>query len=348
LSAATAGRGCGPGATPRQIDADVGSLIEAFLRRRFPETTDLEVGEVTRIQTGLSRENWVFDVRVREDQRTVTHPLIVRRDPEGGLLDSDRHTEFEVLRALEPSSIPAPRAIWLDPDGSELGRPSLVMERGSGTCDYFAINGERPLARRVALAERFCDLLAEIHRLDWKALGLDRILPDPGPEAARVALDAWVAVLRSDQVEPLPELELIIDWLAAHLPRSQRTVLVHGDFKAGNMLLGEDDQVALLLDWELTHLGDPLDDIGWITQPLRTREHLIEGVWDREQLFERYAVRSGIAVDLQSVRWWNTMACFKTAVMQVTGLNAYLADRTDILYRLTNGCVLAAFDLMGV
>lgn len=328
--------------------ADIESLLVGFLSRRLPDVEALRVGAITRVSTGLSRENWVFDLHWTERGRSRSRPLIVRRDPEGGLLASDRRTEFEVLRAVEASAIPAPRALWLDPDGSELGRPSLVMERGSGHCDYFALNGERPLDARLSLAERFCDLLADIHRLDWKALGVDQVLPDPGPDAARRALDEWVAILRQDQIEPLPELELMIDWLTHHAPRSQRTVLVHGDFKAGNILLDDKDQIILLLDWELTHLGDPLDDIGWITQPLRTREHLIQGVWEREQLFERYAARSGVDIDVAAIHWWNTMACFKTAVMQVTGLRSYLADRTEIMYRLTNGCLVAGFDLMGV
>ena len=326
--------------------ADVESLLVSFLARQLPHASELNVGEVERVSTGLSRENWIFDLSWVENGQTHTRPLIARRDPEGGLLESDRRTEFAVLQAIEPSFIPAPRALWLDPDGSELGRPSLIMERGTGHCDYFAINGAWPLERRVALAERLCDLLADIHRVDWKALEVDAVLPDPGPDAARASLDQWIGVLRADQIEPLPELELMIDWLAANAPRSQRTVLVHGDFKAGNILLDEDDEVVLLLDWELTHLGDPMDDIGWITQPLRTREHLIPGAWEREQLFERYAARANIEIDLEAVRWWNTMACFKTAVMQVTGLRSYLADRTEIMYRLTNGCVLAALDLM--
>ncbi len=328
-----------------ETNGDVRERLEAFVSCRV-ENGELEIGPVERVWTGLSRENWIFDLHLRDGDTSESKPLIVRRDPVGGLLETNRRTEFEVLRALEPSSIPAPRALWLDADGSELGRPSLVMERGAGRCDYFALNAERPLAPRVALAERLCDLLAEIHRLDWKALGLDSVLADPGPEAGRVALDHWVSILRGDQLEPYPELELVIGWLAEHIPRARHTVLVHGDFKAGNILLDPDDRVVLLLDWELAHLGDPMDDLGWITQPLRVREHQIPGAWERPQLFERYTLRSGFEVDLAAVRWWNVMACFKTAVMQVTGLRAYLADQTAILYRLTNGCLLAAFDLM--
>lgn len=331
---------------PVGSDEGVRERLEAFLSRRLPKTAEIEIDAVQRVKTGLSRENWIFDLKVRDGAVVATHPLIVRRDPVGGLLDTDRRTEFQVLRALEPSPIPAPRALWLDADGSELGRPSLVMERGVGACDYFALNSDRSLERRVALAERLCDLLADIHRVDWGALELGHVLSDPGPEASRAALDDWVSILRADQIEPLPELDLVIQWLAERAPRSPRTVLVHGDFKAGNILLDEADRVVLLLDWELAHLGDPMDDLGWITQPLRVREHQIPGAWERPQLFERYAQRSGFEVDLAAVHWWNVMACLKTSVMQVTGLRAFLSDRTEDLYRLTNGCLLAAFDLM--
>jgi aminoglycoside phosphotransferase (APT) family kinase protein len=327
---------------------EVEELLHRFVSQRLPPSASgVQIGEVTRVAVGLSRENWVFDLTWTEDGRTRTRPLIVRRDPPGGLLETERALEFAVLRAVGPAGVHAPLALWLDPDGAELGRPSLVMERGTGTCDYFVLNGPLPLERRVALAERFCDLLADIHLLEWSALGLGDVLVDPGPEAAKVALDEWVATLRAHQVEPLPELEMIVDWLSAAPPRSPRTVLVHGDFKAGNMLLDPDDRVALLMDWELAHLGDPHDDLGWITQPLRTREHFIAGHWERPQLFDRYAQRTGWPVDESAVRWWNVMACFKTAVMQVTGLASWLQDRTETMYRLTNGCVLAALDLMG-
>ena len=273
----------------------------------------------------------------------MREPLIVRRDPLGGLLETDRAVEFAVLRSLEPTAVPAPRARWLDVTGASLGRPSLVMRREPGVCDYFVVNGDRPLAERIALAGQFCDLLAEIHRVDWRGLGMGTFLDDPGPCAAFAELDRWEATLRRDQLEPYPELELALGWLRSSAPRATTTVLVHGDFKPGNVLL-EGRRIVALLDWELAHLGDPMEDLGWVTQPLRTREHLIPGAWERRQLFDRYAAATGAPVDEASVAWWNVFACYKTAVMQVSGLRSFTEGRCDEPYRPTAPVLGALLD----
>ena len=307
--------------------------------RRFieseAENADATIVGLRPVGVGRSRDNWVFDlITTGSDGAERVEPLILRCDPDGGLVDTDRATEFAVLRALEGSALPTPAARWLDATGERLGRPSLVMRRESGACDYRVVNGELPLAVRVDLARRFCDLLAEVHSVDWKALRLDAILDDPGPEAARAELESWERILRKDQLEPYPELDLAVHALAENAPRSARTVLVHADFKPGNILL-EHNQVVALLDWELAHLGDPLEDLGWVTQPLRTPEHLIPGAWERDDLVGRYESATGAAVDRKSLEWWRTFSTFKTAVMQVSGLRAFLEGRSDEPYRPT-------------
>ncbi len=103
-------------------------------------------------------------------------------------------------------------------------------------------------------------------------------------------------------------------------------------------------RIVALLDWELAHLGDPMEDLGWITQPLRTREHLIDGAWEREQLFARYERATGRAVDLDAVRWWNVFSSFKTAVMQTSGLRSFVEGRCDEPYRPTAPVLRALLD----
>ncbi len=322
----------------------VGQRLQAFIAAQSGGSAGTIV-DLRRVGVGRSRENWVFDL-VEPGAGEQREPLILRSDPDGGLVDTSRAVEFEVLRALEPSPLPTPQARWLDATGEWLGSPSLIMRREPGTCDYRIVNGDRPVTERRALAQEFCDLLARVHDVDWRTLGLDGVLTDPGNDAALAELQHWEQILRQDQLEAYPELDLAIDWLRRHAQPSQRTVLVHADFKPGNILL-EGDRVSSLLDWELAHLGDPLEDLGWVTQPLRAKEHLIEGTWTRDDLIARYVAVTGTEVDDAALSWWVTFSTFKTAVMQVSGLRAFLEGRSDEPYRPTRrvlSTLLAAID----
>ncbi len=322
--------------------------LQAFLVDELGPDADVQVNQLTRVTTGRSRENWLFEAEWTDPEGDrISEELIIRRDPEGGLLETERSVEFAVLQALETTPVPAPRVRWLDPDGSRLGRPSLVMVREPGECDYYLLGDDhRPIDGRRDLARRLCELLAEVHRVDWRTVGLDQTLDDPGPDAAAAAVDHWEAILRRDQLEPYPELELAARWLRANAPRSPGTVLVHGDFKVGNVLLDPDDQIIALLDWELAHLGDPHEDLGWVTQPLRTREHYVPGAWERAELLGHYESVTGVPVDRHAVHWWNAMSCYKTAVMQASGLRSFTEGRSAELYLPTAAVLGTLLDLV--
>ncbi len=306
---------------------EIADRLRAFLAARGAGPDPRIVG-LERAGAGRSRQNWLFDLEGDGGRE----PLILRSDPEGGLVETDRHAEFALLRALETSDLPTPRARWLDDDGTWLGSPALIMRRIEGHCDYRVLTGDRPEPRRRTLAARFCELLAEVHAVDWKALGIGSLLPDTGPEAAAYELGRWEAILRRDQLQAHPELEVALGYLRGRAPRSERTVLVHSDFKPGNILLVDDD-VSALLDWELAHLGDPLEDLGWVTQPLRAGEHAIPGIWEAADLVAHYEHVTGRAVDRDALAWWVTFSTFKTAVMQVSGLRSFLEGRSDEPYR---------------
>src|SRR5487761_1089668 len=100
---------------------------------------------------GRSRENWSFDLVWHRDGIEQRECLILRRDPTGGLVETDRSREFAVLRALESTSVPSPPVRWLDADGKWFGRPSLIMRREAGACDYYVLSGPLPLTKRRAL-----------------------------------------------------------------------------------------------------------------------------------------------------------------------------------------------------
>jgi len=322
-------------------------VLAQWLGVELPVDTGIVISGLRRTSLGFSRENWVFDLdwsRVGEQGRDS---LIARRDPPGSVLVTDRQTEFDVLHALEPTPVPAPRVRWIDADGRWLERPTIVMVREEGDCDWFVLNGTRPLPVRIAIARQLCDLLASIHRVDWQAIGLGAVFADPGDGASVAELDHWERVLRTHQLEPLPELELVFGWLRQRAPKAERTVLVHGDFKPGNTLL-RGDEVAVMLDWELAHLGDPLEDLGWVTNPLRRREHLIPGSWEVDDLVGHYETVTGLAVDRQALRWWNVFSNLKLSIIVLTGLAAFMDGRYDRSYQLPCALFSLMLDLMEV
>lgn len=318
---------------------EITERLRGFLADR-PDAGGGRVTGVARAGSGRSRDNWLFDL-VTDDG---VEPLILRVDPEGGLIDTDRSVEFAVLQGLECSGLPTPVGRWLDAEGSLLGRPSLIMRRLPGDCDYRVLREPtRPLDDRIGLARTFCVLLADVHAVPWQALGLGAVLSDPGPDAARGELERWARTLRQDQLEAWPEIEYAIAVLAENAPRSSRTVLVHADFKPGNILL-DSDRVTALLDWELAHLGDPLEDLGWVTQPLRAGEHAIEGAWEADDLIGHYERTTGTTVDRAALSWWVAHAALKTAIMQVSGLRAFVEGRADDPYRPTRRVLATMLD----
>ena len=302
-----------------------------FLQAQLPAAQDLALHDIRRTSSGKSRENWVFDASWHESGAPHRLALILRRDPTDSVLRTERRIEFGVLAALAGSALPAPRVHFLDEDGSQLGRPSLVMERIDGDCDWELLNGSAPLAERLDLAHRLLALLADVHAVDWRARGLEGVLGHPGPRPGLTELARWEAELRRVQLEPHPELEIVIDWLRRHCAPRADTVLVHGDFKPGNILL-RNNRIVALLDWETAHLGDPLEDLGWMLNPTRAREHQIAGHWERAQVVAQYQRLTGRSVDPDALHWWIVFANFKLAVIVLTGVKAYLDGGLDQAY----------------
>jgi aminoglycoside phosphotransferase (APT) family kinase protein len=219
---------------------------------------------------------------------------------------------------------------WLEADPQWLERPFFVMARLAGDASPQALVSGASGADLAAVAEQKVQILGRIHNLDWRAMGLDFLGVPDGPEAcAAQEIDRWETIMRAQALEPQPALEMAIAWLRAHQPVAQRVALVHADYRTGNFLV-EGSRITGILDWEMVHLGDPLEDLAWVC--LRSwrwaGDARMGGLLLRDELYRRYEAASGLCVIPEAVRFWEVLGNLKLAVIFLTGARSFVEGRS--------------------
>ncbi|MEW1832026.1 phosphotransferase family protein [Streptomyces sp. NPDC088196] len=252
-----------------------------------------------------------------------TAKWVVRRPPLGHVLATahDMKREHRVISALHPTNVPVPNPILLCEDDEVLGAPFYVMEFVEGT-PYRTADDLAPLGpdrTRGAVLE-LVDTLVELHAVDPSQVGL----ADFGrPEGfLDRQLRRWGKQLDASRNRELAGVEELHAALGHQLPTSPSPAVVHGDYRLDNVLIGEDDKIKAILDWEMSTLGDPLTDLGLLVMysiPLDLPNSPISttasapGHPTPAELIERYATRSGR--DVSAVSWYTAFAWFKLAVI---------------------------------
>ena len=255
---------------------------------------------------------------------------MLRRDPPGHVIESSRKLEFDLLRAAEAAGVPVPRVRWCGGDDPVLGASFFIMDFVEGETIGRKILRDPELAgARAVLPDHLAQAAARLHTIDAAPLGL-RLPPGEGPGAAEIA--RYAEVLHGIAPDPHPALELAIRWLGARLPAPRAATLVHGDYRIGNVIVGPEGLRAVL-DWELAHAGDPMEDLGWLcvrswrfgadTEP-------VGGLCARERLFAAYERASGVAVDPAVVRWWEIFGNFKWAVICIMQAQTFLGGVKNV------------------
>lgn len=312
---------------------DLRAAVREFLAARLPGDADLDVTEPRRLGGGSSQENWAFDAFWTHDGSRRVLPLLLRRNPVSGVVDTARDMESHLLEALAASDVPVPKVYWTD-DGTTFARASIIVERCRGVADRGVLRDKDPLGigakARLDLAGSLADLLASVHKVDPSELGLETVLPARGDDPARAELDRWEASLTNAELEPQPALRFVVRWLRDHVPPPpDRLTLVHGDFRPANVLV-HDGHLEVLLDWELAHLGDPVDDLGWYTCSIYAAEHFLAGRWEVDDFLARYGAAAGVdGVDPERLHFWQVMSSFRLAVLALVGIRNFCDGVTD-------------------
>jgi aminoglycoside phosphotransferase (APT) family kinase protein len=321
-----------------------GDLVEPARLREFlaghldaePDAFDVE-----RHDQGFSNETLFVEYGKTD--------LVVRRPPPGETADTahDVLREYRVVDALQDTEVPVPRTVAASEDTDVMGCPFYVMKRLPGDVlrfsepDRFA----NPDARR-RIGEEMVDTLASIHTVDHEAVGLGDFGRPEGFTERQV--ERW-----TDQIEwafeettserEVPELRRIGDWLADNAPSEHAHTLVHGDYKLDNVIFGpaDDPELTGVLDWEMSTLGDPLCDLGWLlffwlesSDSLPTIMQTVAPIFltdddypSRRDLVERYERQTG--VEFTNQRFYRVLAVYKMAALGEMFYARYLMGNSD-------------------
>lgn len=294
--------------------------LEAYLTRAWERPT--AVTELSRIPGGASRETYRFVATVDGQAK----PLILRRDPPGSLIETDRSLEYLALESF-CDRVPAPRPVAMDAEGAELERPFFIMERVEGGVATSPFTVMPYGAHARAVGEAFFDILGRIAGTELVDLPLAKAAGIPAPEDCwRLAVDHWAGVIEADEQHPQPIVRAAVRALRRQPPPPPQAVrTVHGDYRGGNFLHGAEGRILAVLDWEMVHLGDPLEDLAWAIDPLWNPfdTATVAAMIPRDEAFAIWSKASGLSVDEDALAWWSLFAAVKGQAIWTSAAKEY-------------------------
>lgn len=287
------------------------TLAEGVQHLIADQTGDGTVHVLQQLSGGMSREAWLLDVSLT----ATDHRCVIMRKRTGGLIEADTATEAGLLENLSSRGLLVPRILWTDLEGRYLGRPSFIMERMPGSADPRSLYGRDSL--REHIDDQFVDFLVDLHSIPALDLFSDAL---PNPKAvATLQAEHWESLVSRPDFGAFPALAEIAKWLRERAPIAERVSVVHGDFRYGNFLF-DDDGLTGVLDWELAHVGDPVEDLVWAFRPFR------RGTAPDRSLLEvvrTYESRAGVHIDRRTLWYYRVLSEFKTAVIYLSGIHSH-------------------------
>ncbi len=309
--------------------------LATFLASKMPQADDISVGAVTRHTEGFSLQTFSFDVSWREGSSAHQRRLVVRREPPAGLLEPyDLEPQFLALQAIADSPVRFPRVLWYEADPAVLSAPFYVMEWVAGEVPIPALDahGRPPFPdeqQRLSVGRDFCRILADIHNVDARAADLEFLdMPRDARQAAQRAVDVWEGYTERARLGPMPMMTEALCWLRNNLPPEGDVCLVHGDYRTGNFIV-RDDRIAAFLDWEMVHLGDPMEDLAWAMSKIWRGESPRAGyLLDPNDFTAWYQEAGGAKVDQDRLHFYEVLSGVKMASIMLTGVKAWHDGRT--------------------
>ncbi len=313
---------------------DFATRLAAAVRRHLGDPGT--VANLVRLTGGATKATWSFDARIGD----ARIPLVLQQSQQPEFAPGDPLArrpriwgagDAAILRAAERAGVRIAPVRFALEDGDGLGAGVVTDFVTGETIGQKIIRDPRYVACHPLMAQQCGEILAAIHRIETSPL--DFVVPFGATEQ----LALFSEIFRSYDW-PNPSLAFAFEWLRANAPPSRQTTFVHGDFRLGNMIVGEDG-VRAVLDWEAGHVGDPMEDLGYLCM----RTWRFGGSWPvggfgtREALFAAYERASGVRVDPARVRYWEAFGNLKWAIICLMKGQQHLRGSTLEMEQLAIG-----------
>lgn len=330
----------------REVSDDLCKRLGAYLADRLA-APDLRVCDLARIHGGASRETYRFRAVYSRDGKPAERRLILRRDPPASLIDTERALEFRAYEAFHRLGIPVPAPVALEEGSEALDRPFFIMEEIAGAQAASILAAEPYGAHAEKIGRQFWTILGRIARADAAATGIGEIEPAPKPDACwQREVARWERVIDQDEREPQPIARAAIRWLKRNPPPpAARISVVHGDYRTGNFLFDQTGTIRAVLDWEMVHLGDALEDLAWALDPLwaHGNPERPAGMLARDAALRLWEEASGLKADPEALGWWEIFASLKGLAIWISAAREYADGRNTDPVNAFSGWYCRAF-----
>ena len=291
--------------------------LQAFIRKQrgFENAT---VIKLYKMPGGASKETWAFYLKLTNAKTDQLLPMVLRINRSSPLPVSIRlKQEFSLMEEVYAEGIEVPKPYWYGDDA--LGSPFYIIERIDGETIVRRLQRDDQYKNaRNLIPGQLTKILAKIHRISVTRQRFD-FLPwrSHNGSPALGELLFYEELFHRYAPESHPALELGLRWLKKNAPQSDHQVLVHGDYRLGNIIFTQDG-VRSILDWELSHIGDPMEDVGYISvQAWRfgNDSKPIGGIGEREDFYNAYEKAGGFPLNFESIYFWEVFGNLKWAII---------------------------------
>lgn len=300
--------------------------LERALQTKLDPNAQLR--SARRLSGGASAESWWADAVVGGEDRQI---ILRRSRIESSSTRVTKAMEARLQQEALAGGVPVAEVLFILEPADELGSGYAMQAIDGETIARKILREARYAGAREILARQCGEVAFRIHALEVDRLPpLQRLVPATQLESYRDSYESFS--------EPHPVFDWAFRWLAERVPSDRPVGLVHGDFRHGNFIIDESGMAAVL-DWELAHLGDPMEDLGWVcvrSWRFGINDRPVGGFGMREDLYSGYEAAGG-TVDLEAARFWEVFGCLKWGVMCMAQAFSHLDGRLRSLEKAAIG-----------